>query len=235
MRYLFFCRKFAINVGLKFFTPEEFFLRQDPVPFRIGPYDPRFEAWGGETLGQDSLRAKALDEMPRVVVMVRPPGLEEAATFREYFAEKGRNVVIHSKDEMLPEMSTGIWLIGRKHPKKICGSWLLTFLVIDTTEPSTSVRSALLRSLTLPKQDVGCLWLYREVPLVWHFHTWCIYRHWKSWPQNAEPIDTDVLKAELNSWMRKLDDPQLSEGYSTIFRPRFKVRSLLAVVWYFMG
>lgn len=107
-----------MNVGLKFFTPEEFFLGQDPEPFRIGPYNPNLEVWGGKTLGEDLRLAKALHEMPRVIIMVRPPSLEEATPYLEYFAEKGRKVIVPHKDKVLPEMSTGTWLIGKKHPEK---------------------------------------------------------------------------------------------------------------------
>lgn len=87
----------------------------------------------------------------------------------------------------------------------------------------------------VPKPDVGCLWLDREMQFVWHFLTWCLYRDWKSRPQDAEPIDTDILKAELKTWMRKLDVPHVSEGYLTIYRPSFKVRKLSAIVWYFVS
>lgn len=34
-------RKFADNIGIKFYTPEEFFLNQEPIEFTWGPFVPK--------------------------------------------------------------------------------------------------------------------------------------------------------------------------------------------------
>lgn len=115
-----------MNIGLKFFTPEEYFFGQDSVPFRIGPYDPKLEAWGGENLCGDHGLAKTLRELPRVVIMVRPPNHEEAASFRQYFAETGREIISPDHNKVLPDMSAGHWLIGRILPDaRECCQWIL--------------------------------------------------------------------------------------------------------------
>lgn len=111
----------------------------------------------------------------------------------------------------------------KKNPRWQISFWLT--LSTDTTEPSASARSALLRSLPVEKQDVGCLWLDRDMELVWHYRTWCLYRDWESRSKEEDHVDTDSLKAELRTWMDMLDFPHVAEGFSVIVKPSFKVRT----------
>ncbi|CAH1137528.1 unnamed protein product [Phyllotreta striolata] len=59
-------RLFALNVGLKFFTPEEYFLKQSPVPFSMPEFDPRKFSYS--EIPDFSYAS------PNVIIMVGGPG-----------------------------------------------------------------------------------------------------------------------------------------------------------------
>lgn len=77
-------RKFAINIGIKFYTPEEFFLGEAPAIFDLGPFDPKglLEVSSASNSWLDS--SKIVGEK-HLVIFVGPPAAGKTKFFKDHF------------------------------------------------------------------------------------------------------------------------------------------------------
>jgi len=74
-------RKFALNLGITFWTPEEFFLRQPPAPYQLG-FDPKADvpSDGGPLIAA---------EVPELVVLVGLPASGKTWLYEKHFRPHG--------------------------------------------------------------------------------------------------------------------------------------------------
>jgi len=81
-------RKFALNVGIKFLTPEEYFLKISPASYTL----PGFHVSSLKEYPQGSLSTAAVlppDRQTEIVVFVGSPCLGKSTFFRTHFAPAG--------------------------------------------------------------------------------------------------------------------------------------------------
>ncbi|KAI0288305.1 polynucleotide kinase 3 phosphatase-domain-containing protein [Russula brevipes] len=80
-------RKFALNVGVQFYTPEEYFLKISPAPYTL----PGFHVSSLKEYPQDSQATVVLppDLETEIVVFVGPPCLGKSTFYRTHFAPAG--------------------------------------------------------------------------------------------------------------------------------------------------
>lgn len=79
-------RYFAMNVGLGFFTPEEFFLQEAAIPFADNDYLPRVRQWQKGDHSDAFVTFKSRLDTPGVVLLLGPPLCGKSDFARKYFA-----------------------------------------------------------------------------------------------------------------------------------------------------
>lgn len=80
-------RLFAFNTGIKFFTPEEFFLGWEPAQFSFPEFDPKKLDPKGPLY--EPATASLVSKSPEMVVAVGYPASGKSSFFKEYMVSKG--------------------------------------------------------------------------------------------------------------------------------------------------
>ncbi|KAG8198999.1 hypothetical protein JTE90_001798 [Oedothorax gibbosus] len=208
-------RLFALNVGLKFFTPEEFFLGQKSANYKMPAFDPRhiktsplavkFQPPPAEELNSDSVASSSSE----VIVFVGFPAAGKSHFASTYLIPKG---YIHINRDNLGSWQKCVAECSKALSKK-------DRVVIDNTNPDVESRS---RYIELSKKcGVPCRCFYFVCSLEQAKHN-NMYRELLG-PDEKHKGVTDMV---LNAYKSKFKEPSLSEGFSTIvkvnFIPKFK-------------
>ncbi|GAA6052022.1 hypothetical protein JCM3770_002325 [Rhodotorula araucariae] len=217
-------RKFALNCGLPFFTPEEFFLGQPASSaFTLSGWDARSYDHGSPLYSPCSppllpRRRSEFDDDPQseVVIFVGFPGVGKTSFFRQHFAPKG---YVHVNQDTLKTRTACLDRVRQcltaSPPKSV---------VVDNTSPSASVRGeylSLVRSLDVPGGvRVRCFYFTAPIELALHNS---VYR------ALHEPVDQgngrrrEVLPlAAFLGYKSKLEVPTLHEGFDDLKQIQFK-------------
>ncbi|GAA6020040.1 hypothetical protein JCM8202_004964 [Rhodotorula sphaerocarpa] len=214
-------RKLALNCGLPFFTPEEFFYDKPALEYALKGWDaskhdhdaPLFSPTSTPLLPR---RNSEFDEEhpPEVVIFVGFPGSGKTSFFKQHFAEKG---YVHINQDTLRTRPACINLMQSclsATPPKSC--------VIDNTSPSRSVRAeylSLLRS-SFPGVRVRCFYFTAPIQLAMHNS---VYR------ALCDPVDAGNGKMRevlpmiaFTSFRSNLEIPSADEGFDEIKKIHFK-------------
>jgi bifunctional polynucleotide phosphatase/kinase len=126
--------KFALNVGLKFQTPEQFFLgEKEKEDEKVAPsFDPRKVETTGALFKGEPADAKVVAEGQEVVIFVGPPAGGKSTFWQNYMPEYGRvnRDTLKTKEKCVAKMRE---FLGQK---KSC--------VIDNTNPTKEDRKIFL-------------------------------------------------------------------------------------------
>jgi bifunctional polynucleotide phosphatase/kinase len=82
-------RKWAMNVGIPFYTPEEYFKGEKPRAYKLKGYRPTLEIANGESEPLPSDFFPATPTKLDLVVFVGPPGAGKTTLFKTQFASRG--------------------------------------------------------------------------------------------------------------------------------------------------
>ncbi|KAK3258288.1 hypothetical protein CYMTET_32661, partial [Cymbomonas tetramitiformis] len=196
-------RKFALNAGVGFHTPEEYFLQQPIAPFDLG-FDPASLL----KLPDTALPEPERGSHPEMIVLVGPPAAGKSTVAQRHFAEKHGYVRVN-RDELKSESKC----------LKKCEESLAAgeCVVIDNTNPTKVARHAFLALALAANVPVRCIIL--ETPLEICFHL------------NMVRERTGGVKhipaVAYNIYRSKYEEPDSSEGFSEIvkvpFSPSFDV------------
>ncbi|KAF8781717.1 bifunctional polynucleotide phosphatase/kinase-like [Argiope bruennichi] len=208
-------RLFALNVGLKFSTPEEFFLGQKPASYKMPVFDPR------------NLKATAL------AIKLQPPPTEEL----------NANNIISTSSEVI--VFVGFPAAGKTHfartylvpngyvhvNRDILGSWQKCVsectrslssglrVIIDNTNPDFESRSRYIEVAKKFKVPCRCFLFDCSIEQAKHNN---VFRELQA-PDEKHVGVNDMV---LNSYKSKYQEPSMKEGYSALvkvnFVPRFK-------------
>lgn len=191
--------KLALNVGLKFFTPEEFFLKETHVESYDLGRDPtvNFEIEDTFTLG-DHFKIDTVT----IVIAVGSPASGKSTFYQKYFKKLG---FVHVNRDTLKTM-----------PK--CLSAVRTAInnnqsvYIDNTNPTIDSRQIFLNIAKELNVPVKCLQFTADEWLCKHLDTF------RSIKNKTDPLP----QVAFNTFRSKYQPPSKSEGFEIIIQVSFK-------------
>ena len=194
-------RKFAFNVGLKFYTPEEYFLSQSPAKFSWGEFDPQEFFKSPLPLLQNNQTQLTASEK-EVIVFVGCP-----ASGKSNFCSHHLPSYVHiSRDKL------GTWqkcvnacYQAIKEGKSVA---------IDNTNPDAESRQRYIQAAKKMEVPVRCFWVTTSLP------------HAKHNNKFRELINSDtsykpVPDLAFNVYKSKFSEPTVEEGFHEIVRVNF--------------
>jgi len=198
-------RLFAMNIGCPFSTPEEYFLGAKQVKYKLPDFDPKKlktnQPLIKEIVGDVKLKEVVLSTQ-EVVVMVGYPASGKSSFAKNHFKPAGYEIinqdVLKSKEKCIKACKTAL-LNG-----KSC--------VIDNTNPQAEIRKLYL-ALAM-EANVRCRCLYFDIDINHVFHN----------NRFRELIGSDHAKVTpmvIYSYRKKLEKPDLSEGFNAILTLNF--------------
>ena len=196
-------RKFAANLQVAFFTPEEFFLKQKAAKFSWGDFDPREVLKSPSTL-VDPPNASITSNKKEIVVFVGFPASGKSTFFKEYMSKSygyASRDVLKTWQNCVTTSENCITKEGRS-------------VVIDNTNPDVASRE---RYITLAKKlNVPVRCFYFTTTLAHSRHN-NVYRELTT----TDPDYKKVPELAFNMYKSKFVEPTLSEGFDEVVRINF--------------
>ncbi|KAM4016536.1 bifunctional polynucleotide phosphatase/kinase [Anomaloglossus baeobatrachus] len=205
-------RLFAVNVGIKFYTPEEFFLGWKKAAFQPPAFDPKALDPNGPPYEPSS--SSLVSPSAEVVVTVGFPAAGKSTFIKENLVSKG--YVYANRDTL------GTW----QKCVTACEDALKSqkSIVIDNTNPDLESRSRYINCAQKAGVPVRCFFFIAPVELA---------KHNNRFREMTSKGHVSVNDMVINSYKSKFVAPSLSEGFSEIlkinFVPNFKDPDLKAL------
>ncbi|KAF5330357.1 hypothetical protein D9619_005663 [Psilocybe cf. subviscida] len=198
-------RKWADNVQLKFYTPEEFFLELPPHPnytmpgFRPSslPTLPHVMPTASPTLPEDLQQ--------EVVIFVGYPSLGKSTFFKQYFEPAG---YIHINQDTLKTREKCVKVMKEALADgKSC--------VIDNTNRNVATRKLYLDACKAAKVPSRCFLFEGSMDLAWHNN---LYRAFNMPPSSIKPgAERSLLPyVAFTGFRDNYEEPDLEEGFKEI-------------------
>ncbi|KAH9502390.1 hypothetical protein Btru_075567, partial [Bulinus truncatus] len=200
-------RLFALNIGLAFKTPEEYFLHQKATPYEMPNFDPRKLSSKDPLLIPPSQLTNVVKE---VIVLVGLPSCGKSFFSREILKPKGYVVV--NRDTL------GSW---QKCVKMVNEALVHSSVVVDNTNLSRDERGRYIECSRKAKVLCRCFLFTTSVE-----HC----RHNEKFRQMTDKDHAKINEMIFNKAKSKYERPDLSEGFKEIievnFVPKFSSSSL---------
>ena len=198
--------KFAHNISLTFYTPEEVFLGLEPPPLSFGPkFNPlafREEIRSGRIELLSPKEAELSCETQELILLVGCQASGKTSFYREHL--KGYELVsqdtLRSKDKCL-SATEQLLKAGKS-------------VAIDNTNPDTASRSVYIQIAKRLGIPVRLFWLQTDKEHCRHNN---MFRKLTDSSKSHENIDDRVINIYLN----KFEEPNLQEGIEEIIKVRF--------------
>ncbi|KAJ8256549.1 hypothetical protein COCON_G00187010 [Conger conger] len=195
-------RLFALNIGLTFHTPEEFFLGWKSAPYSLPEFDPR--ACDPTARLYDPPEASLTSSQQEVVVAVGFPAAGKSTFFQKHLVPKG--YVYVNRDTM------GTW----QHCVSACERALKEgrSVVIDNTNPDLDSRKRYLDACQKAGVSCRCFLFTATLEQAKHNNT---FREMMPSQNKHAPVNDMVFY----SYKNKFVTPSVSEGFSEILKIHF--------------
>ncbi|XP_069598376.1 bifunctional polynucleotide phosphatase/kinase [Ranitomeya imitator] len=205
-------RLFAVNIGINFYTPEEFFLGWKKAAFQLPTFDPKALDPNGPPYEPAS--SSLVSSSVEVVVTVGFPAAGKSTFIKENLVPKG--YVYANRDTL------GTW----QKCVAACEEALKNkkSIVIDNTNPDVESRSRYINCAKKAGVPVRCFFFVAPIELA---------KHNNRFREMTSKGHVSVNDMVMNSYKSKFVAPSLTEGFSEIlkinFVPNFKDPDLKAL------
>ncbi|KAK9765648.1 DNA kinase/phosphatase Pnk1 [Basidiobolus ranarum] len=215
-------RKFAANLNLKFYTPEEYFLGEAAAPFSFGEFDPKvypndlplFTPTTSPLVPQDK-------DKQEIVIFVGHPASGKTTFAKQYFVSEG---YVHINQDTLHTRDKCINACEKAVANK-------SSVVIDNTNPDQATRAHYIKIAKQHNVPIRCFRFLANEALAMHNNMFRAL----SGVGEPRPVLPDLA---FKTFTSRLQEPQVDEGFVEIkeihFKPEFKDESALEKwkMWY---
>lgn len=195
-------RLFARNLGLNFYTPEEYFLGHRSAPFNLPDFDPAVMPEADAAL-IDPPSAKLISSSQEILLMVGFPGSGKSFFCKEYLIPAGYKHV--NRDTL------GSWqkCVAAADAALKAGH----SVVVDNTNPDIESRARYIELASKSKIPCRCAIIGESITRA---------RHNNKFRELIGEVHQPISEMIMNSHKSKYKDPQLSEGFQEIIKINFK-------------
>lgn len=191
-------RLFAINIGLKFHTPEEFFLSQPPVKYTMPAFDPRNII----IPGLNSLFEGLVSSKQEMILMIGVQGAGKSTFCRNHLVPHGYEQVGNDKYKSFNNC--------RQIIEKVIAAG--KSVVIDNTNPNQENRRPFIEIAKKYGLPVRCILLSTSFEHAQHNMKFRFFND-----VNAPPVP----ELAVNLFKHRYKPPELSEGFESILKIDF--------------
>lgn len=198
-------RKFAINCGLKFYTPEQFFLGEAEVSQQHWKYsyDPK-DFLSSNDHDDFRHRLRSSSEESDVVLIVGGPSAGKTHFSEKYFG-----------DHLLVDLSKTV-LFAKKKESIHEALQKSSRIVIEGRFSNAKERQHVIQIAKEEGQKVRCFVLSHNS----HENFLKHMNHYSS-IKNSTPLDSDEIKKQINRYLQQYTEPTQSEGFSEVYKVPF--------------
>lgn len=197
-------RKFALNVGIQFHTPEEYFLKISPAPYTL----PGFHVSSIKESPQGSLDTTSIlppDPHTEIVLFVGLPSLGKSTFFRTHFAPAG---YVHVNQDTLGSRPKCIRAAEEAlEAGKSC--------VIDNTNRDVQTRKHYLNIAKRLQVPTRCFVFHGSMELACHNNLYRAYARPASLVAR-EPARPVLPHVAFTSFENAYEAPSVNEGFSEV-------------------
>ncbi|KAK0625005.1 polynucleotide kinase 3 phosphatase-domain-containing protein [Bombardia bombarda] len=198
-------RNLAENIGIKYQTPEEFFLGEEP---RVWQRDFDLKDFPFPVEEEDEIRFGKKNDK-EVVLFVGSPGAGKSTFFWKHLKELGYKRVnqdtLKSKEKCI----------------KAAADYLEEgdSVVVDNTNPDPDIRAQWIQFAAKHKVPIRCVWFKTPVRLCEHNDAV------RSMSKAMNPESRQALpKLAFNFFAARFKEPKVKEGFQDIFEVEFRFR-----------
>ncbi|KAH7927691.1 PNK3P-domain-containing protein [Leucogyrophana mollusca] len=197
-------RKWAINIDIPFYTPEEYFLKLPATQFSL----PGFNVSTIPTLPLLSPHLETITSdmsAPELVLFTGFPCLGKSSFFRRYFAPAG---YAHINQDVLGTRPKCVKAVEEAlRANKSC--------VVDNTNRDVATRKHYVDLAKKMKVSVRCFIFTGSIDLAWHNNLYRAYNLASSTAEQ-EPKREVVPYLAFLGFRDNYEEPQLGEGFSSV-------------------
>jgi len=199
-------RKLALNIGIPFYTPEEYFLTLPSAPYNLTGFDARACLLSSRKATSELDTSEEHGNGPlnvlEIVIFVGCPGLGKTSYYRKHFSHYA-----HVNQDTLKRREKCLALVEEcVKSGRPC--------VVDNTNRDRETRKLYIEIARRCKVPVRCFVFRGGVELAWHnvvYRTWCQRSR-----TQQEPPRPLVPRGVLLSFQKQYEEPLGDEGFDNI-------------------